>query len=190
MVKKDEYKGDCSMVFLNLSFSKSGIYMIRNKKSNKWYIGSSSCMISRIGVHVDHLKRGIHWNYLLQKDFDNNSKNFGVFDISILEIVKNSEELKKRESINIEKMLSFNPNSYNRLNIFKQKLKDLINNENIILILKEIKTGKFYSIQNKKTLKNLNNIENIYWVCDLPSILLIEKSDMDFHVDEKIMIET
>lgn len=48
----------------------SGVYYIKNKKLNKYYIGSSSNISSRLKTHKQHLIKGCHNCRILQKDYD------------------------------------------------------------------------------------------------------------------------
>jgi group I intron endonuclease len=47
-----------------------GIYWIRNKITNKRYIGATINLKSRLNQHKNELKRGVHGNHLLQEEFN------------------------------------------------------------------------------------------------------------------------
>jgi group I intron endonuclease len=59
-----------------------GIYWIRNKITNKRYIGGSIELKKRIRAHKNLLKRGVHINYLLQEEFD--KCNLEDFEFKVL----------------------------------------------------------------------------------------------------------
>lgn len=60
---------------------KSGIYIIRNLKSKKVYIGQSIDVKRRIGYHKSHLLSGTHANDYLQKSFNADGENNFKFEI-------------------------------------------------------------------------------------------------------------
>lgn len=46
------------------------IYLIINLQNNKIYVGSSIYFVRRKCTHLSSLRRGVHYNYKLQKDFN------------------------------------------------------------------------------------------------------------------------
>lgn len=84
----------------------SGIYLITNIKNNYVYIGSSKNISKRFSNHKSKLNRGVHENYLLQKDFLKYGKD--NFTFSIL-MICNEDDLQKYE----EKYFSQFLNVYN-----------------------------------------------------------------------------
>jgi group I intron endonuclease len=82
----------------------SGIYLIRNTKNGKSYIGSTSNFRKRIQSHFLCLKRGIHKNKALQFSFNKNGIN--AFQWAILEYVKDLKLLSERESFWIKEYSS------------------------------------------------------------------------------------
>lgn len=62
----------------------SGIYLITNNVNNYKYIGSSKNIRKRFNNHNSKLKRGVHENKLLQKDFITYGDNSFNFDILIV----------------------------------------------------------------------------------------------------------
>ena len=68
-----------------------GIYLIRCKVNDKIYIGRAINIEDRKGVHLWKLRKGIHINPRLQKDF----LDFGEsnFEFNIIQKIKNREEL-------------------------------------------------------------------------------------------------
>lgn len=69
----------------DLPIKKTGVYLIRNKQSNKIYVGSTQrSFISRINNHKGSLKRNCHPNKQIQSDYN----LFGVdnFEIELLAI--------------------------------------------------------------------------------------------------------
>ena len=61
------------------NFSKSGIYVITCIKNQKHYIGQSKNVKSRLCAHKNKLRRGIHENLTLQKDFNQYGQNLFLF---------------------------------------------------------------------------------------------------------------
>lgn len=56
---------------------KSGLYIITCIPEQKHYIGQSENVVRRINAHKSHLKRNVHENTALQKDFNfYGEKNF------------------------------------------------------------------------------------------------------------------
>ncbi len=73
----------------------SGIYMIRNLINNKVYIGKSLNIYARIIEHTYKLNKGLSDSSHLQSSWlKHGSKNF---DYSILEIIKDTDEIARRE---------------------------------------------------------------------------------------------
>jgi len=72
-----------------------GVYAIRNKKDGRAYIGSSVDVESRMRGHKSMLKRGKHYNRLLQGAFD----TFGEdsFEFIVLEANVPTDNLRNRE---------------------------------------------------------------------------------------------
>jgi group I intron endonuclease len=77
-----------------------GVYLIKNKKSGKEYIGSSLDICIRIKHHKYQLNSGKHNNKLLQSDW----KEFGLnaFVWEILEIFNDENKLSVREKFYID----------------------------------------------------------------------------------------
>ena len=48
----------------------SGIYIIKNAKTKKVYVGSSIDITSRVRNHIKDLNRGIHHSMKLQRSFN------------------------------------------------------------------------------------------------------------------------
>ena len=64
-----------------------GVYAIKCKQNNRYYIGSSQSIYNRMQQHNGLLKRGLHFNRSLQKDF-----NAGYdFECSIIQEFNNQE---------------------------------------------------------------------------------------------------
>ncbi len=82
-----------------------GIYKITNKINNKVYIGSSKNITYRWKQHIDSLESKKHHNIKLQLDW--NKYGYCNFTFEILEIVKNNDNLLKREQYYIDKFKSY-----------------------------------------------------------------------------------
>lgn len=69
----------------------SGVYSIRNTRNNRYYIGSSTDMKSRLKAHVSHLEYGNHHNRSLAADFiAYGNENF---EATVLELVHGTAAL-------------------------------------------------------------------------------------------------
>jgi group I intron endonuclease len=80
----------------------SGIYMIKNVKNGKIYVGSSIDIKTRLRAHKNLLKRNKHCNNYLQNSFN----KYGLinFKFEILEVVEDKNLLNKREQFYIDKL--------------------------------------------------------------------------------------
>ena len=73
----------------------SGIYFIKNKETNKLYIGSSKDIGKRISKHFSQLKIGNHPNHQMLSDY--NKYGFEIFEFGTLEITDNDLFDKEKE---------------------------------------------------------------------------------------------
>lgn len=137
----------------------TGIYIIKNKITNKFYVGHSININKRFNAHKSYLKRGIHHCIYLQRSWDKYGEDNFEF---IIENLCNSEQ----ESIDLEQyyinnfkhyiynvsddanfggdLLSNNPNKEQiiRKRIIKQK-------ENLMKMSKEERIQKFSRKETK-----------------------------------------
>ena len=79
-----------------------GVYCIKNLIDNKYYVGSSKNIDTRIKTHKQHLLKGCHNCRVLQKDFDKLGEENFKFDI--LEIVNDELLLTAYEKYYIYKL--------------------------------------------------------------------------------------
>ncbi len=87
-----------------------GIYLIKNKKDGKTYVGLSVNIKHRIAVHLSALRKGYEENGYLQNAWNKYKEE--NFEFSIIEEC-NKESLIKREIYWIKKLKSMRPNGYN-----------------------------------------------------------------------------
>lgn len=88
-----------------------GIYCIKNTANNKLYIGQSICIEDRWYKHRYTLRRGVHDNILLQKDWDKYGNDY--FELVVIEKC-NKDQLDEKEKYYIKKYNSLdNANGYN-----------------------------------------------------------------------------
>ena len=59
-----------------------GIYRIWCNATMESYIGKAMCIQRRLGQHFDALRKGVHYNHLLQAAFDRYGES--AFDVTIL----------------------------------------------------------------------------------------------------------
>lgn len=82
-----------------------GIYALRNKITQECYIGESSSIFMRLGMHLTRLKNNKHKNWDLQESW--NKYGWESFELELLEECT-LEELDKKEMYWITKMGNFN----------------------------------------------------------------------------------
>jgi len=90
-----------------------GVYLIRNEKNGKVYVGSSREIENRWNRHKLRLRRGTHGNEHLSGAWNKYGED--SFSFSILEVVDNPEELFLVEQRYIDKFDSMNrKHGYNK----------------------------------------------------------------------------
>lgn len=77
------------------------VYEIRNKINNKYYIGVSVDVKSRVNRHFRELKNNKHHNFYMQKDYLE-YKDIKIFKVSILKSIKNKNLAYKYEEYFIQ----------------------------------------------------------------------------------------
>lgn len=101
----------------NINNSKSGIYIIINTMSNKFYVGSAVNLSRRRINHVNELRRNIHKNSHLQNSFNKHGED--SFSFKVLEFIEDVSLLIQREQYWInyfkDKLYNFNPIAGSRL---------------------------------------------------------------------------
>ena len=112
------------MIFEYLGNSKfSGIYEIRNRFSNKSYIGSAKEFKERWRDHVHSLKSNKHQNKHLQRSINKGIETLGhdnFLEFHVIEVMKDStkEQRLRRESYWIKQAIKI----YGRKNIYNTRL--------------------------------------------------------------------
>ena len=81
---------------------KSGIYKIKNKKTNQLYIGSAIDLFQRGKRHLSNLKRKKHNNSKLQTAYNKYGKN--TFSFILITAVTNKKDLVKVEQKYIDRL--------------------------------------------------------------------------------------
>ena len=96
-----------------------GVYAIINRQNQKMYVGSSVNIQSRILGHVSALRLGNHYNVYLQRAWNKYSED--GFEVKILELVDNSDDLYLREGFWIsEKETYHRDKGYNLIHVTKE----------------------------------------------------------------------
>jgi group I intron endonuclease len=89
-----------------------GVYLIRNIKNNKVYVGSSKRVLTRFKEHIRRLKGGYHPNIHLQSAF--NKYGYDCFELSVITYCKVNES-RTTEKLYIEQYRSDDRNyGYNK----------------------------------------------------------------------------
>jgi len=83
-----------------------GVYMILDTRNNKVYIGSSTSIVRRKREHFKELKSGKHHNPILQSIYNKYGKD--VLQFSLLEVVKEQDQLHIREKYWITEKDAYN----------------------------------------------------------------------------------
>lgn len=98
------------MKALLYSFAKaSGLYRIRNTINGRKYLGTASVFRGRFGDHVAKLRKGVHFNWRLQEDFDRYGEDAFLFEI--VAIIQDEKERVAFEQEAIGR--AFGPKCYN-----------------------------------------------------------------------------
>ena len=74
---------------------KSGIYIIKNVKNDKKYIGSAINLNGRWNEHKSRLRKNKHPNLILQNVY--NKHGIEILEFSVLEFINDKEDLILRE---------------------------------------------------------------------------------------------
>ena len=82
-----------------------GVYLIRNTKNNKVYIGSSKHILTRFKEHIRYLKGGYHSNSHLQAAY--NKYGSECFEVSVL-IYCESSQIRLKEKTYLDLYQSYN----------------------------------------------------------------------------------
>ena len=107
-----------------------GIYAIRNKINNKYYIGESLDIDTRWSRHKSHMKKGYHRNKKLKNDLL--EYGYSIFEFIIIKDLDYLNKIGSKdiienilliiESLYMEKYDSLK-NGYNKSDSFKAKIK-------------------------------------------------------------------
>ena len=117
-----------------------GIYIIKNEKNNKVYIGQSTDIYNRWKQHVRDLKSNRHHSRKLQRAW-NKTKNKKIFNFKILEII-DENILDFEEDKYINEYDSYN-NGYNCTMVFSTI--EIIKEKRIKNLNKQIRIDSYYN---------------------------------------------
>ncbi|MBN2426606.1 MAG: GIY-YIG nuclease family protein [Calditrichaceae bacterium] len=98
-----------------------GIYVIKNKKNGKIFIGGAKNLQGKLNSHRFQLKNGLHPNKEMQKDFNALGETGFLFEILDQLKPKDNEkrdytdDLKILEEMWLEKLQPFNEKGYNKI---------------------------------------------------------------------------
>lgn len=94
-------------------FKKPGIYLITCIKKDKYYIGESNNVTSRLCAHKNKLRRNIHENRELQSDFNNYGENHFIFQKLIF-----GNGMNKNKRLELETIILLTLKPEQRYNIY------------------------------------------------------------------------
>lgn len=104
-----------------VSTNVSGIYLIKNIKNKKVYIGSAISLISRLSKHIHDLKNNKHHSIHLQNAWNKYGEDCFIF--GIVEIIEDKNQLTIYEQKYMDKYMSFDQNyGYNVCPLAKNNL--------------------------------------------------------------------
>jgi hypothetical protein len=92
---------------LEQQFATSGVYIIHNTASDRYYIGQAQVVIKRLMDHFSQLSRGLHYNTKLIRDYALHGKSAFVADL--LHDMPNST-MKERERVEKKEIERFKAN--------------------------------------------------------------------------------
>lgn len=140
-----------------------GIYYIHNVTTDKMYIGKCSDsrgLQTRLLHHYNALKRGDHFNYKLQRDFNNYGKD--SFKIGILQLCEREDTLLFEQEW-LSKAFIFSDKYYNYTFVAEGKM---CITEEAKQHLSKINTGKTYGDETKK---RISEVQRGKWRKDCPT---------------------
>jgi group I intron endonuclease len=142
---------------------KPGVYKIANKKTGRFYIGSSQNLRRRMKAHFKDLRLGTHSNKFLQRSFVKDGKENFTFEI--LEICLKEECLIKEQAV-IDKYWDLKPSVlYNAIKeVFQEPI--TIDGETIRTtrgFLRGERHHKFGTKNSKELLKALSDASRKTW---------------------------
>jgi hypothetical protein len=115
-----------------------GIYLIENKILNKFYIGKSKCIETRLRQHKWELKNRKSYNVELQNDWDKHSEHF-VF--TILDTTDDAKMLNALEKKHIEQFIADNKTLYNTIYVLDKQPNTIINiKKEYVSVIKQLIT--------------------------------------------------
>lgn len=101
------------IIAIDKSLLMPGVYAIKCKQNNRYYIGSSQNIYYRMQQHNGLLKRGLHFNRSIQKDYNADCD----FSVIILVRFENNENQAIRETIEHLYMIELLTYGYNLYNL-------------------------------------------------------------------------
>jgi len=133
----------------------SGIYIIKNLKNNRLYIGSTICFKNRKAEHIRKIRNKNHANKFMQNDFLKCGIEY--FSFEILEIVKDVDLLFEREKEYIEKYYDNQIMCYNICKDARGTRGIKMPEEIKIKISKKLKGRKIHKNTHKRLLDKTRN---------------------------------
>jgi len=158
--------------------TENGIYKITNIKNNKFYVGSAVNFKIRFQSHLNKLKRDSHPNKYLQNTY--NKYGLNIFAVEIIELVKNENELLKREQNYLDQFYDDQEMCYNLCPTAGSALGRKHSNETKKKI-SEAHFGKIVSLETKEKMslaKKLNITRHFKCGADNPMSNIGEKHHM------------
>jgi group I intron endonuclease len=161
----------------------TGIYIIKNIKNNKVYIGSAKSILSRLSNHKYQLNKNKHFNKHLQSSY--NKYGFGSFTFNILEET-DLDNLQKLEEYYIKEKYKSNNTlfGYNKRIDCKTNL-GLKYSEEHIENLRKSHIGNKHSEESKIKIAE-SRYKSIYKISDKLEILCKYKSILEASIDNNI----
>lgn len=130
----------------------SGIYVIRNKKTNKVYIGSSHNIHKRFNQHKNDLNNGRHYNMYLQRAWDKHGAK--SFEFKILERC-DVADLLEREQFWIDRLQTAD-NGYNLCKNTTSPMLGRTFSDESRQRMSKAQTGRKHSEETKQKIRDFN----------------------------------
>lgn len=166
---------------LNKTDNVSGIYILYNVITERFYIGSSISIYRRIQAHKSDLSRHKHPSVYMQIDYD--TYGWDSFECKILEKADN-DSLKEREEYYLEKYVDIekgynNTIHYRGVCVCSSETKELMRNKK--LGNKNPNFGKKFSLERRQKISN--SLKGKTYVKDISCRLNLSKLSIADVVD-------
>lgn len=158
----------------------SGIYVIINRKNNRFYIGESLNIKKRKDVHYSLLRNNKHYSVDLQNDFNLYGESAFEFKVILPHINLSEPQYTSAELLILEnEFINRYKNSFNLYNK-ENSLRDIINSHNY-----HNAASRQYEHQLRSILLKILLNNKIEWIEDIPHIVPLPTLTNLFNISNK-----